>query len=214
MPTRTAAVIWPTVLAVLFRPRLRDRRILIRSSTNPTAPSVVARKQHQQTRGRRAVAVERQAGQVGAEVARPDAGQDRDPAHRRRAALGLVARRAVLADLVAEALPVEQPDQHRGQQDRHRQRDADGDAGCRSSGVAPACPAASESASAPSPAALEALTSTTSPGCSSARSKARAASASATRTAPPPTPRPFHDRAVVHGAHRPPRSDDNESRHI
>src|SRR6202161_2010142 len=42
-PTRTAAVIWPTVLAVLFSPKLRDRRSLIRSSTNPTAPSVVAR---------------------------------------------------------------------------------------------------------------------------------------------------------------------------
>jgi hypothetical protein len=42
MPNSTAAVIWPTVLAVLFRPRLRDRRILIRSSTNPTVPSDVA----------------------------------------------------------------------------------------------------------------------------------------------------------------------------
>src|SRR5271155_8957 len=29
-----------------------------------------------------------------------------------------------------------------------------------------------------------------------------------------PAPRALHDRAVVHGAHRPPRSDDNESRHI
>ena len=29
-----------------------------------------------------------------------------------------------------------------------------------------------------------------------------------------PAPRAFHDRAVVHGAHRPPRSHNNESRHI
>jgi len=32
----------PTVLAVLFRPRLRERLILIKSSTKPTAPSAVA----------------------------------------------------------------------------------------------------------------------------------------------------------------------------
>ena len=42
MPNSSAAEIWPTVLAVLFKPRLRDRRILIRSSRNPTPPSAVA----------------------------------------------------------------------------------------------------------------------------------------------------------------------------
>src|SRR6185437_15056319 len=141
--------------------------------------------QHQQPRRGRSVAVERQTGQVGAEVARPDAGQNRDPAHRRRPALGLVTRRAVLADLVTEALPVEQPDQHRGQQNRDRQRDRDGDENVDHR-VSPWLSAVSESASAPRPAALEALTSTTSPGCSSARKTARAASASATIVASSP----------------------------
>src|ERR1700736_3849857 len=41
MPKRTAATTCPTALAVLFSPRLRAFRILIRSSTNPTAPSAV-----------------------------------------------------------------------------------------------------------------------------------------------------------------------------
>ncbi|CFS59219.1 Uncharacterised protein [Mycobacterium tuberculosis] len=36
-------MICPTVLAVLFNPRLRDLRILIRSSMNPTPPKAVAR---------------------------------------------------------------------------------------------------------------------------------------------------------------------------
>ena len=53
--------------------------------------------------------------------------QDRDAAHRGRAALGLVALRALVADLLAEALPGEEPDQVRGEQDRDRERDARGD---------------------------------------------------------------------------------------
>ena len=39
MPNNTAATSCPTSLAVLFRPRLRCRRTLIRSSRKPTTPS-------------------------------------------------------------------------------------------------------------------------------------------------------------------------------
>ena len=99
----------------------------MKSSRKPTTPSAVVRQSTSRPDADGPLAVERHADQVGAEVADPDPGEDRHAAHRRRAALGLVARRAVLADLLAEALPGEQPDQVRGEQDRHRQRDADGD---------------------------------------------------------------------------------------
>ena len=79
--------------------------------------------QHQQRRRR-----DRLAGQpVRDEVTDPDGDEDRDAAHRRRAALGLVALRPLVADLLAEALPREEPDQVRGEQDRDRERHARGD---------------------------------------------------------------------------------------
>src|ERR1700747_2202221 len=107
---------------------------------------------------------------------------------RRLPPLCLGARRAVFANLVTEALPGDQPDQHRGHHDGHRQRNGDGDEDIDHRGLPRPRPdmpvsSTSESASAPRPAALEALTSTTPPGCSSARSRARAASASATMAA-------------------------------
>src|SRR6478672_9514844 len=83
------------------------------------------------------------------------------------------------SNLVAEALPGEESDQDRGQQDRHRQRDADGDEDLPHE-------ATNASASFPSPAAFDALTSTTSPSRSSARNNFSAASASATMVASPP----------------------------
>ena len=95
--------------------------------------------------------------------------------------------RPVLADLLTEALPGEDPDQVRGEQDRDRQRHAGGDEDLLSRGGAPARRPASASASSvgatrSSPAARDALTSTTSPGPSSARSSSSAASTSATRS--------------------------------
>src|SRR4029077_5020939 len=142
--------------------------------------------EHQPARRGRPFAVHDDADQLGAEVARPDTGDDRDAAHRRGAALLVLARRPVLADLVPEPLPGEQPDQHRREKNRHRQRDADGDEdlphplGVPSRVQGGTSSATSASARAPSPAAFEAFTSTTSPACSSARSNASAASASAT----------------------------------
>ena len=54
------------------------------------------------------------------QVADPHRDDDRRAAHRRRAALLLVVLRAVLADLLAEALLGEDPDQVGGEQDGHR----------------------------------------------------------------------------------------------
>ena len=62
---------------------------------------------------RRAAVVASQAGQVRGEVADDGRAHDRDAAHGRRAPLDQVGLRAVLADLVAEALPGEQPDHDR-----------------------------------------------------------------------------------------------------
>src|SRR4029077_15862217 len=145
--------------------------------------------EHQPARRRRTPTVQRDADQLGAEVAGPDPGNDRDTAHRRCTALLVVARRPVLADLVPEPLPGEQPDQHRREEKRDRQRDADGDEDLphpRQSS------ATSASARAPSPAALEAFTSTTSPALSSDRSNASAASASATMATSAP-----HDPSIT-----------------
>src|SRR4029077_8169147 len=129
--------------------------------------------EHQPARGRRTPTVQRDADQLGAEVAGPDPGDDRDTAHRRCTALLVVARRAVLADLVPEPLPGEEPDQHRREKNRDRQRDADGDEELPHPRWSWATEA---SARARTPAAFEAFTSTTSPACSSARNNASAAS--------------------------------------
>ena len=94
-----------------------------------------------------------------------------------RAALGLVALRALVADLLAEALPGEEPDQVRGEQDRDRERHARGDedtphaTGSRVRHWSPSSASASRSR----PAARDALTSTTSPGSSSRAQQRRAA---------------------------------------
>ena len=47
-PTPTSS--WPTSFAVLFRPRLRCLRILMKSSRKPTTPSAGGQEQHQQRR--------------------------------------------------------------------------------------------------------------------------------------------------------------------
>ena len=116
--------------------------------------------QHQQRRRRDRLPGQR----VRDEVPHPNSDHDRHPAHGRGAALGPVALRALLADLLAEALPREEPDQVRGEQDRDRERDPgrdeDASHATGSRWPAPAAPAASRSR----PAAREALTRTTSPG--------------------------------------------------
>ncbi len=94
----------------------------------------------------RPVTAQRHADQVGAQVARPDAGHDGHAAHRRRTALLGMAGRPVLADLMAESTLGEQPDQRGGQQDRDRQRDTDGDEDEASSVAAPICFPLSETA--------------------------------------------------------------------
>src|SRR4029078_3973421 len=117
------------------------------------------------------------------EVAHPDGDEDRHATHRRRAALGLVALRALVADLLPEALAGEEPDQVRGEQDGDRERHARGDEDSpHATGSRPRSSdsAIAAAASRSSPAAREALTSTTSPGSSSARSRPRAAATSAT----------------------------------
>ena len=95
----------------------------MKSSRNPTTPSAVVRNS---TSSADAV-IGSPVSPCDDEVADPDRDQDRDAAHRRRAALGLVALRALVADLLAEALPREEPDQVRGEQDRDRERHARGD---------------------------------------------------------------------------------------
>src|SRR6185312_999127 len=114
------------------------------------------------------------------QVAQPYRDHDRDPAHGGGAALGLVALRAFRADLLPEALPGEEADEVRREQDGDRQCDARGD-----EDAPHAAPSRRAAATRSSPAAREAFTSTTSPGASSAASSAVACAASATgRPAP------------------------------
>src|SRR5262249_18553595 len=61
------------------------------------------------------------------EIAGPGRPYDRDATHGRSATLAVVALRALDPDLLAEALPGEQPDQVRGEQDRHGERRGAGD---------------------------------------------------------------------------------------
>src|SRR5699024_1065210 len=86
----------------------------------------------------------------------------------------------LLADLLAEALLGEDPDEVRGEQDRNHQRDGGGDQNRLHARPPPSSSRAS--ATRHRPAEFDALVSTTSPGRSSARSSATAASTSGTRT--------------------------------
>src|SRR5581483_1251862 len=124
------------------------------------------------------------------EVPEPDGDDDGDPAHGRGPALGLVGGRSVLPDLLAEALPGEETDQVRGEQDRHRQGHTrrDQDAPHRAPPPGAAIGVAAEVALCSSspvatrsrPADRDALTSTTSSGRSWSLSSSRAAATSGT----------------------------------
>ncbi len=61
------------------------------------------------------------------QVTRPDRGNDRQAAHRRRALFALVTFRGLVANRLAQPPPREHLDQHRSQQKRNRQRQARGD---------------------------------------------------------------------------------------
>ncbi len=207
-PNSTAAARMPTVFAVLFRPRLRARRILIRSSTKPTAPSAVASPSTSQPDADGPLPSITMPTRLRAQVSRPDARDDRDAAHRRCAALLVVARRPVLADLVPEPLPGEQPDQHRRQKDRYRQRDADGDEDLphpRNRPVGDQCvgqgaePGRVRGFHQHHVSGLQFRPQQCQRGVGVGDHGGLGA------------PRPLHDRPVVHGAHRPPGSDDDES---
>ena len=106
------------------RPRLRCLEILMKSSRNPTRPSPVMRNRTSTPLNVGGVPVTRCASDVCRE-----AGADDDRAtHGGRAALGVVRGRAVVADELAVAAADEEPDEHRGAEQRADERDDGRDA--------------------------------------------------------------------------------------
>ena len=87
-----------------------------------------------------------------------DRGEDDDPAHRRRARLGVVLLRPVLADVLAELALAQERDELRRQEDAHEQG-----RGPRDQDLAHQPAACSASVTTSSPTPREPLTSTTSP---------------------------------------------------
>src|SRR4029079_11339285 len=116
------------------------------------------------------------------EVADHRGEDDHHPAHGRRTALGVVAGRAVLADLLAVALAGEQLDRVAGPDEGDDQRQPTAEQDRSHSLSLSTRPWATCSSAAP----REALTRTTSPAAMFSRNHARAASRSATGTAVPP----------------------------
>src|SRR5690606_30297417 len=112
---------------------------------------------------------------------------DDDTAHRGRAALGEVRRRAVLPDELAVVAAHEEPDEQRRAQQRDEQRDGAGDDDGDDHGVAaPSAPVGGALPFLVRPTQLEALTSTASPGRSSPRRSCSASSTSAAWCPPLP----------------------------
>ena len=170
-PKVSATNVWPRNFIRLFSPRLRCLRILMKSSRKPTRPIPVVR---YSSSSADAVGPPPPVDPVDADrdqVADPHRDDDRRAAHGRRAALLLVVLRAVLADLLAEALLGEHPDQVRGEQDRRPRARRSPRSGSSSPGGCRSCRCiagdlgrrSGRSATRSRPADRDALTSTTSP---------------------------------------------------
>src|SRR6185312_5756047 len=119
-------------------------------------------------------------GEVSDHITAPGRQQDGYPAHGGRAPLALVGLRALLPDLLPEALTGENADQVRREQDRGEQRDAGGD----QDGAHLLLPPNSASATRSNPNDRDALISTTSPAASSPHSRSTAAGTSGTSAEP------------------------------
>ena len=117
---RCATTVWPTILALLRRPRLRCLEILMKSSRKPTRPMPTKRKSSSSADAEGALWVM----QLGREVADDGRQDDDHAAHGGRAALGVVAGRTVVADLLAVAPAGEPGDRHPGAEQRDQQRQA------------------------------------------------------------------------------------------
>src|SRR6185437_1898924 len=120
-------------------------------------------------------------------VGHGDGQEDDDPAHRRRARLGLMALRPLLADVLAELAVAQEVDELRAQEQAHQQRGGAGDQhppGCRAGHASSSlAPRARQTSSRPTP--RDALTSTTSPGASSSGTMVAASAASETACVSP-----------------------------
>src|SRR5215218_5649874 len=112
-----------------------------------------------------------------------DRGEDDDPAHRRRAGLGVVLLRAFLADPLAELAPAQELDELGREEDADQQRRRPADEDLAHQRFSSSAASAWATTSRPTP--RDALTSTTSPGSTSARASSAAAAASATACASP-----------------------------
>ncbi len=115
----------PIIFALLRRPRLRCLTILMKSSRKPTMPQPTNRKSSSSAEADGRV----EGDQLGEEVAEHRGQHDDDAAHGGGAALGVVAGRSVVADLLAVAEVGERPDRHPGPEQREEQRQATARAG-------------------------------------------------------------------------------------